>query len=358
MAAGVYKRTGPVLLTGATGYIAGWVLRRLLEEGFTVHAAVRDPGNDEKCGPLEAMAKELPGTLRFFAADLLEEGSYAAAMAGCERVIHTASPFLMRFEDARRELVEPALEGTRNVLKEAMRTETVKRVVITSSCAAVYGDNADIREVPGKAFTEAEWNATSRLDHKPYSYSKTLAEKEAWKLAEGQDRWSLVALNPSLVLGPGIQPMTRSGSFELMRDLGNGTLSMGVPVYPFGAVDVREVAEAHLKASLDESVASGRYILSGHDTDLVELAGILRAEFGDRFALPRRVLPKWLVWLAGPFVDPSLTRAVISRNVGIRIAFDNRRSREILGIRYRPLKDSAVEMFRQMVSAGLVDPLH
>lgn len=354
MSADEIKGTGPVLVTGASGYIAGWIVRRLLEEGCTVHAAVRDPGNREKCGPLEALAKELPGKLRIFAADLLDDGSYAAAMDGCEVVLHTASPFLMRFTDARRELIEPALEGTRNVLTEATRTDTVKRVVVTSSCAAVYGDNADIRDAAGEAFTEADWNTTSSLDHKPYSYSKTLAEKEAWKQARGQNRWSLLALNPSLVLGPGIQPMTRSGSFELMRDLGNGTLAMGVPVYPFGAVDVRDVAEAHLRAGLDASVESGRYILSGHDTDLAELAGILRGEFGDRFALPRRVLPKWLVWLAGPFVDPSLTRAVIGRNVGIRAAFDSRRSREVLGIRYRPLKKSAVEMFEQMASAGLM----
>ena len=354
MRLGEYELTGPVLVTGATGYVAGWIVRRLLEEGCTVHAAVRDPGNREKCGPLEEMAKCLPGKLRFFKADLLEEGSYATAMAGCEVVLHTASPFLMRFEDPWRELVEPALEGTRNVLNEASRTDTVKRVVVTSSCAAIYGDNADIGKVERRTFTEADWNTTSSLDHKPYSYAKTLAEKEAWKLEQGQDRWTLVALNPSLVLGPGIQPITRSGSFALMRDLGNGTLSMGVPVYPFGAVDVREVAEAHLKTGLDASVERGRYILSGHDTDLSELAGILRAEFGDRFKLPRRILPKWLVWLVGPFVDPSLTRAVIGRNVGIRARFENRRSREILGIRYRPLKESVVEMFREMDSAGLL----
>lgn len=341
-----------MLVTGATGYVAGWIVRRLLEKGITVHAAVRDPAKREKCGPLEALAAELPGKLRLFAADLLEEGSYAEAMDGCTVVFHTASPFLMRFKDPRKELVEPALEGTRNVLREAGRAGTVRRVVLTSSCAAVYGDNADIRETAGEAFTEADWNTTSSLEHKPYSYSKTVAEQEAWKLAEGQDRWTLVTINPSLVLGPGIGGMTASGSFELMRDLGNGTLSMGVPLYPFGAVDVREVAEAHLRAGLDESVASGRYILSGHDTDLTELARILRDAFGRRFPLPRRTLPKWLVWLAGPFVDASLTRRVIARNVGIRACFANEKSRRELGIHYRPLEESAIEMFRQMMDSG------
>jgi dihydroflavonol-4-reductase len=316
---------------------------------------VREPDNPDKTGHLVELGESLPGTLRLFAADLLEEGSYAEAMAGCRIVLHTASPFLLRFEDAQKELIEPAVQGTRNVLEEAKRTASVRRVVVTSSCAAIYGDNADIDGKGRPAFTEADWNTTSTVEHKPYSLSKTLAEREAWKIAEAQERWQLLVMNPSLVLGPGIQARSTSGSFELIRDLGNGTLKAGVPVYPFGAVDVRDVAEGHVKAALDEKVPSGRYILSGHDTDLFELARMLLPQFGDRYPLPRRKLPKWLVWLVGPLVDRSLTRKVIARNVGVRAGFDRAKSERLLGLRYRSLETSVVEMVAQLEAAGLLE---
>lgn len=108
-----YAADRPVLVTGATGFVAGWLVKRLLEEGFTVHAAVRDPSNAPKTGHLTALADGLPGTLELFAADLLEDGSYAEAMAGCAVVFHTASPFTSKFTDAQRDLVDPAVQGTR-----------------------------------------------------------------------------------------------------------------------------------------------------------------------------------------------------------------------------------------------------
>jgi dihydroflavonol-4-reductase len=275
-------------------------------------------------------------------------------MEGCEVVFHTASPFLLRFDDPQAELVEPALKGTQNVLNSVNATPSVRRVVLTSSCAAVYGDNADIRSVKGPQFTEADWNTTSTLHHKPYSLSKTLAERAAWEMAAAQNRWDLVTINPSLVLGPGIGSHTSSGSFELIRNIGDGTLKAGVPCYPFGAVDVREVAQAHLKAGLDHSVVSGRYILSGHNTDLPGLAAILRSQFGDAYPFPKRTLPKWITWLFGPLVDKSMTRRLVARNVGVPAGFDNSRSRRELGIVYRPLQESLAEMFQQLVDAGIV----
>lgn len=344
---------GPVLVTGATGYVAGWIVRGLLEAGQVVHAAVREPGDPARTAALRELADRLPGSLRFFKSDLLEDGSYGEAMEGCGVVFHTASPFLLRFTDPQRELIEPALQGTRNVLASVERTPSVQRVVVTSSCAAVYGDNADVSRTRTGAFTEEDWNETSSLQHKPYSYSKVLAEKAAWESAGRQDRWSLVTINPSLVLGPGIQAVTTSGSFSLIRSLADGSLRRGVPDYGFGAVDVREVAEAHLRAGLDPTVASGRYILSGHDTSLPELAGILRSVAGPGYRIPSRTIPKALAWLFGPLVDKSVTRRLIARNVGIRAPFDHRKSVRELGITYRPLADSLVEMFQQMVEAGV-----
>jgi len=217
------------MITGATGYVAGWIVKRLLNEGYTVHAPVRDPENSEKLKYLNTLAENAPGGIRYFKADLLAEGSYDEAMQGCEVVFHTASPFVMAVNDPQKELIEPAQLGTRNVLESANRTPTVKRVVLTSSCAAIYGDNADLALTANRVFTEEDWNQTSSLEHQPYSYSKTVAEKEAWKIAKAQDRWDLVVINPSLVIGPGINPRGTSESFNLIRQFGDGTMKAGCP---------------------------------------------------------------------------------------------------------------------------------
>lgn len=343
----------PVLVTGATGYVAGWIVKRLVEAGVTVHAAVRNPKDKAKIAHLEAMANAGPGTVRFFAADLLQPGSYAQAMAGCEVVLHTASPFTTAVKDPQRELIDPALLGTRNVLEEASRTASVRRVVLTSSCAAIYTDAADCADAPGGVLTEAVWNTTASLEHQPYSYSKTLAEQEGWRLAKAQSRWRLVVVNPSLVIGPGTSPLATSESFNIVRQLGDGTMKMGAPRAGFGVVDVRDLAQAHLAAAFIPG-AEGRHIVSGHDTDLLSVGQSLLPRFGDRFPLPRRALPKWLVWLVAPL--SGLTRKFVARNVDHAWRADNSKSRKALGMTYRPLQQSMEDMFGQMVDAGLVKP--
>ena len=135
-------KSKPVLVTGATGYVAGWVVKKLLDQGIMVHAAVRDPQNTKKLAHLEKLAKESKGSIKYFKSDLLKEGSYAEAMEGCELVFHTASPYTLSVKDPQKELVEPALNGTRNVLNQANKTASVKRVVLTSSCAAIYCGDA------------------------------------------------------------------------------------------------------------------------------------------------------------------------------------------------------------------------
>jgi nucleoside-diphosphate-sugar epimerase len=346
-------RSKPVVVTGATGYVGAWVVKRLLDDGITVHAAVRDPGAAEKTKWLDALADGGPGTIVYFESDLLEEGSYAEAMRGCELVFHTASPFTLSVADPQKELVEPALLGTRNVLAEADRTASVRRVVVTSSCAAIYGDTADLSDRDAERFTEEQWNTSSSLDHQPYSFSKTLAEREAWSIAGAQERWDLVAINPSFVMGPGINPFATSESFKLMTHFGDGTMRPGAPDFRMGVVDVREVAEAHVKAGLTPS-ASGRYIVSGHDTGIPQIAAILRRRFGRTFPFPRWTLPKPIVWLFGPLFDETLTRKMVARNVGHPFYADNRKSIRELGMSYRPLETSVVEMFQQLVDNGLV----
>ena len=234
----------PVLVTGATGYVAGWLIKQLLEAGVPVHAAVRDPDNIEKRAHLDKMAEETTGTITYFKADLLEEDSFDTAMQGVGIVFHTASPFIVKYDDPQRDLVDPAVKGTQNVLNAATRAKSVKRVVLTSSCAAIFSDINDVLNAPGGILTEEVWNETSTLEDNPYSLSKTLAEKAAWKIAEGQSQWDLIVINPALVVGPGTAARQTSASFDYVRMLADGTFKAGAPEFQIGMVDVRDVADS------------------------------------------------------------------------------------------------------------------
>jgi len=339
----------PVLVTGASGYVAGWLVKKLLEEGLTVHAAVRDPNNKARLKFLNQLAEKLPGNIVYFKSDLLEDGSYAEAMKGCELVFHTASPFTMDVKDPQKELVDPAKLGTQNVLNQATKTESVKRVVLTSSVAAIYGDNADLKNTPKGKFTEEIWNTSSSLTHQAYSYSKTIAEQEAWKISNEQSQWDLVVINPSLVVGPAINPeQVTSESFNIVKQFGNGDMKAGAPKVGMGVVDVRDVALAHFNAGFTPE-AEGRHIISGHNSSILEMAATLLPKYGSKFPIPKKAMPKWLIWLVGPSINKALTRKFISRNMGLPFIADNSKSIKTLGINYHPLAESMNEMFQQLV---------
>ncbi|WP_162651441.1 NAD-dependent epimerase/dehydratase family protein [Lentilitoribacter sp. Alg239-R112] len=348
----IYDTSKPALVTGATGYIAGWLVKGLLEQGITVHAAVRDPSNKEKLAHLTALVKDNPEQLKFFKADLLNDGAYDEAMAGCGVVFHTASPFTSSFKDAQKELVDPAVSGTRNVLETANRTDSVSRVVVTSSCAAIYGDAIDCQSMPNGTLTEEIWNTTSRLDHQAYSYSKTQAEKAAWDIAKAQDRWKLVVINPAFVMGPGVTLQPNSESVAVMKQLGDGTMKMGVPHFEIGIVDVRDVAAAHMRAGYIAD-AEGRHITSAKTMTLLEMGQTLEKKFGSKWPFPKSTAPKWLLWLVGPIANKMFTREMISKNVGHAWKADNTKSKEKLDITYRSTETAVIEMFDQMIDAGV-----
>ena len=341
--------TKPALVTGATGYVAGWLVKELLAAGVTVHAAVRDPSNTAKVAHLTQIAEASLGTLKLFAADLLQEGSYAETMAGCGVVFHTASPFTTNVKDPQTELIDPAVKGTRNVLETANATASVTRVVLSRSCAAIYSDAADCAAAPDGVLTEAVWNDTASLDHQPYSLSKTLAEKAAWDIAQAQDKWKLVVVNPSLVVGPSLQKSPTSESFALVKMLTGGSMKMGAPRFGFGAVDVRDLAQAHLAAAYIPQ-AEGRNIISAHNTDFLQLAEVLAARYGAAYPLPKRAMPKWLVWLAGP--SQGISRKTVSRNVNVPWRADNSKGIRELGMTYRPLAESMEDMLEKMAADG------
>ncbi|MFC9473006.1 NAD-dependent epimerase/dehydratase family protein [Nocardia sp. NPDC056952] len=339
----------PVLVTGGSGYVASWIVRQLLGDGYTVRATVRDPHKARGLEHLQALSEQFPEKLSLHQADLLDEGSFDAAVQGCELVIHTASPFLLgKISDAEEQLVRPALEGTRNVLSSVNAAESVKRVVLTSSVAAIYGDNADM--VGRGSFTDTDWNSTSTVDHQPYSYSKTVAEKEAWAIQRTQQRWDLVTIHPSLVLGPSLTTASASGSMTTMQHFTDNSLALGAPALQMGVVDVRDVARAHIAAAFTPA-ASGRYIANSETTSLLGIGAVLRRQFGNRISFPRHELPKFVVELAAPAAG--MTRKNVRLNVGLPVRFDNSRTDAELGVSFRPAEQSITEHFQQMIDDGL-----
>lgn len=342
----------PVLVTGASGYVAGWLIKGLLDKGLTVHATVRNVLNPKSTAHLQKLADQSSGKIYFFNADLLQEGAFDEAMKGCELVFHTASPFVvLNYKDAEADIVRPAVDGTRNVLNAANRTSSVKRVVLTSSIAAAYGDAAEIKLTKSNSFDESHWNTSSSVDYQPYPYSKVAAEREAWKIANQQKRWDLVCVNPALVMGPSLTTSSQSGSIEVLQQFGDGTTRMGVPPMWNGIVDVRDVASAHIAAGLIPK-ANGRYIISGGSLSLYEMGQALRQKFGSKYPFPPMVVPKLLFLPVAPIYGYSFK--FVHLNMGHPIYFNNQRSQDELGIQYRDIKQSVCEHFQQLLDDGLV----
>lgn len=344
------------MVTGANGYVASWLVKKLLDEGITVHAAVRNPDNEKKISHLKDLAASAKGEIKFFAGDLLKAGSYKEAMEGCELVYHTASPFTIDVKDPQKELIEPAEKGTENVLNTANEVQSVKRVVVTSSCAAIYTDAIDTVNAPGGKLTEEVWNTTASLEYQPYSYSKTLAEKKAWEMAEKQDRWDLVVMNPPGIFGPPLNPKnTTSESINILKMLGGGDMKMGAPKMGIGVVDVRDVAEAHFRGGYTPK-AKGRYILAAHNTDFLEMGTVLLDKYGDRFPLPKKALPKWLLMLVGPITNKLFTRQFIRNNVNVPWTADNSKVKTELGMSFRPMKETMEDAFQALIDAKMLVP--
>jgi len=347
-------KTKPVMVTGATGYVAGWIVKKLLEEGITVHAAIRDPKKAHKIAHLNDIAAKSPGTIKYFKSDLLHEGSYAEAMKGCELVYHTASPFSIDVKDPQKELIDPAKLGTRNVLEQANKIASVKRVVVTSSCAAIYTDAIDCQNAPNGILTEEVWNTTASLAYQPYSYSKTLAEKEAWEINKKQNRWDLVVVNPCFVMGPALNARSiTSESYNLLKQLGDGTMKAGVPNIGVGVVDVRDLAEAHYRAGFVPE-ANGRNIVCGHNTTFLKMAETLLPKYGDNYPVPRKALPKFILWLFGPFIDKSITRRFVRNNVNIGWYADNSKITRELGMTFRPLEETMNDSFQVLIDYEII----
>ncbi|KFK43250.1 hypothetical protein AALP_AA1G099400 [Arabis alpina] len=264
-----------VCVTGASGFIASWIVKLLLLRGYTVKATVRDPKDQKKTDHLLALdgAKE---RLKSFKANLLEEGTFENAIEGCDAVFHTASPVKLTPNDPQVELIEPAVKGTINVLKACTKVSSIKRVIVTSSLATVIFPRSPLG--PNDLVDETTFSDPSFCEEKKlwYLVSKILAEDAAWQFAKANNI-DLVVMNPGLVIGPILQP-TLNFSTDVIVGFINGKNFFNRGYHRF--VDVRDVALAHVKA-LETPSANGRYVIDGPIVTTNDIEKVLREFFPD-----------------------------------------------------------------------------
>lgn len=326
----------PVLVTGAAGFVAAHIVRELLGRGYRVRGTVRSLQKQQQLLPLRA----LPGAderLELVEAELLEAEGLERAAVSCTHVIHTASPYALDVKDPQRDLVDPAVKGTHNVLAACAKAGSVKRVVVTSSMAAITDEPGSDRKL-----TEADWNERSSLARNAYYYSKTLAEREAWRFAEEeQPGFDVVVINPFMVVGPSIGPGLNTSN-QVLVDLVKGAFP-GIVSITWGFVDVRDVALAHVLAA-ESPAASGRYICANTNMSMRELVGLMAKEgYGKGFKLPKLGLDSAagdLVVRLSSYLQPKGVGSYLRTHVGRTPSFDNGKVQRDVGLRFRPLEET------------------
>ncbi|WP_033344065.1 SDR family oxidoreductase [Catenuloplanes japonicus] len=330
-----------VLVTGGSGYIGSWCTLALLDAGHSVRTTVRDPAREPQLRALLRRGGADPDApLRVVTADLTSDDGWQEAAAGCEAVLHVASPTMTHVPRDDDEMVRPAIDGTLRVLRAA-RDGGVRRVVMTSAIGAVAYGHAP-RDTP---FTEQDWTDVE-ADIAPYQKSKTLAERAAWDfVADGG--LELATVNPTAVLGPVLGP-DYSPSLNFITRMLRGEMPVLLP-FATGYVDVRDVAALHLLAMTAPAAAGERFIATScHSLWLRDVATILRERLGERAAkVPTREMPL-LVARGMAKVNPEMRslRALLGRDLDATSA----KAERVLGWKPRPIEDTIVETAENLLA--------
>jgi dihydroflavonol-4-reductase len=336
-----------VLVTGGSGYIASFIIAQLLSEGYEVRTTVRSLGREPQVR--EQLAKIAPDQARlsFFAADLMSDTGWAEAMEGVDFVQHVASPIPAVQPKNDDELIIPARDGALRALRFA-RNAGVKRVVLTSSTAAItYG----LSEPATRPFTEADWTDPTSPDTNGYIKSKTLAEQAAWAFIKAEGgTLELTTVNPGAVLGP-VLGTDYSASIQIVEKLMKGDFP-GSPRLGFPLVDVRDIADLHVRAMTNPAAAGERFLGAGNFLWMEDVAKVLREDLGTRAKkVPAGKLPTWLMRILANF-DPVVKG--IAFELGKERPISNQKSRTILGWNPRPERESIIATAESLIREGVV----
>jgi nucleoside-diphosphate-sugar epimerase len=336
-----------VLVTGGSGFIGAHAIIQLLAAGHQVRTTVRNLSREKDVRAMLERGGATGGELAFVAADLEKDAGWPEAVSGCEYVLHIASPFPPTIPTDENELIVPAREGALRVLRAA-RDAGVRRVVLTSSFAAIgYG------HPPQPApFDERYWTNVDGDDVRPYVKSKALAERAAWDfMAKDGGALELSVVNPVGVFGPVLGP-DYSTSILLVQKLMDGSMP-GCPQLYFGAVDVRDVVDLHIRAMTSPAAKGERFLaVAGDFLSMRDIAVILKRRLGAAAGrVPTRQLANWLVRIAA-WRDPAVAQIV--PELGKIKNATNAKARRVLGWAPRSNEEAIADTAESLVALGLV----
>ncbi len=336
-----------MLVTGGSGFIGAWCVIELLKRGYAVRATIRDLRRAEAVRSMIATEVDPGDRLALVETQLTEDRGWTDAVQGCTCVLHVASPLPPRQPRDARELITPARDGTLRVLR-ASAAAGVRRVVMTSSVAAITLTPALPRPDP---LTEEHWTDPQHPEASPYARSKTLAEQAAWAfMRENGGDMTLTTINPVVVIGP-VLGRDYSFSVQVIERLLRGA-APGLPRLGFPLVDVRDVADLHVRAMSATQAAGERFIATGRFLWISEMADILRARLGPQARkVPTRPVPNWLIRLATVF-DSSLR--FITPELDRRRNYSSEKAQRLLGWTPRPVEDSILDCARSLIRHGAV----
>ena len=339
----VSEKDAPVLVTGGTGFVGGWCVVELLRRGHDVRTTVRDVKREAAVRATVERAGVDPGDrLTVVAADLGSDAGWPEAVAGCSHVLHVASPFPPEQPEDPDELIVPAREGALRVI-EASLAAGVQRIVMTSSVAAVRHGRPASEDRP---YDEEDWTDGNDTARTPYVRSKALAEQAAWdhvRAAGAEDR--LATVEPGAIIGPVLND-DYSFSLQAIQRLLDGMPA--IPRLGFTFVDVRDVADLHIRAMTDPAAAGERFLATDRFLWVADVAAILRERLGDRAGkVPTRVAPNFLVRTMSLF-DGEL-RSIVG-DLGKVAYYSNAKARERLGWQPRPIEDSIADTAESLLA--------
>ncbi len=337
-----------ILVTGGTGFIGAHCIIQLLQQGYKVRTSVRSLKREaEVRAMLKIGGADANAPIGFYQADLTNDAGWAEAVAGADYVLHVASPFPATIPQHEDDLIVPARDGALRVLK-ASRDAGVKRVVLTSSFAAIgYGQKPQ-----NKPFDETNWTDPNGEDVRAYVKSKTIAEKAAWDwVAKEGGSLELSVVNPVGVFGPVLGP-DYSTSILLIQRLMDGAMP-GCPRLYFGVVDVRDVADLHLRCMTNPAAKGERFLaVSGDFMSIIEIAKTLRARLGEAARrVPKSQIPDFVVHLAA-MRDPAVKQ--ILPELGKYKNATNAKAARLLGWQPRSREDAVVATAESLVQLGLL----